>query len=156
MVVEERLNPSFDWLKKKERRKLFFFRSMVAQQYSIWLKIGACSCEFLMASCICFWILGSQESNSLNGLQFGVETKEIWSFEVKLRRGYAVTGLHTGPILFACLGSSFGPLLGLKVAKLWLLYRSFFGKFWCQILVSSWRQLTLIHNWKVVKIIPWP
>ena len=68
----------------------------------------------------------SHESNSLNGLQFGVETKEIWSFEVKLRREYAVTGLHTSPILFACLGSSFGPFLGLKVAKLWLLYRSFF------------------------------
>ena len=64
--------------------------------------------------------------------------------------------MHTGPILFACLGSSFGPLLGLKVAKLWLLYRSFFGKFWCQILVSSWRQLALVHNWKVVKNIPWP
>ena len=31
-----------------------------------------------------------------------------------------------------------------------------FGKFWCQILLLSWRQLALVHNWKVVKIIPWP
>ena len=31
-----------------------------------------------------------------------------------------------------------------------------FGNFWYQILVSSWRQLTLVHNWKVVKIIPCP
>ena len=31
-----------------------------------------------------------------------------------------------------------------------------FSKFWCQILVLSRRQLALVHNWKVVKIIPWP
>ena len=31
-----------------------------------------------------------------------------------------------------------------------------FGQFWCQILVSSLWQLALVHNWKVVKNIPWP
>ena len=31
-----------------------------------------------------------------------------------------------------------------------------FGNFWWQILVLSWRQLALVHNWKVMKIIPWP
>ena len=32
-----------------------------------------------------FQILGSQESNALNGARFGVETKKLWSFEDKPR-----------------------------------------------------------------------
>ena len=40
--------------------------------------------------------------------------REIWSFEAKLHGGYAITGLCTSPILFACLGSSFGSLVGLE------------------------------------------
>ena len=31
----------------------------------------------------CFKILGSEESKSSNGAQFGVETKKLWSFEDK-------------------------------------------------------------------------
>ena len=59
-------------------------------------------------------------------------------FEADLRRGYAVTGLHTGPTLFACLGSSFGPLVGLESCLILeaiqeLLLASFDAKYWCQV-----------------------
>ena len=61
MAVEERLNPFFDWLEKKNESFFFFFRSMAAQQRSHWLKIGVASCEFVMASYMYFWSLGIQK-----------------------------------------------------------------------------------------------
>ena len=40
--------------------------------------------------------------------------REIWPSEAILWKEHVVTGLHMGPILFAYLGSSFGPLVGLE------------------------------------------
>ena len=43
---------------------------------------------------ISFRSLGSQESNSSNGVQFGAETKKLWPFEgncAKLKRNFALT-----------------------------------------------------------------
>ena len=39
-----------------------------------------------------------------NGLQFGVETMEIWPIEAWLHKRHVVKGLHTGPIPIGCLG----------------------------------------------------
>ena len=154
--MEERLNPSFDWLKKKRKKGesfYFFFRSIAAQQCSIWLKIGASSFEFLETIIIWFWSLGIHESNTVNGSWFGVGTREIWIFEAELRKGYVVTRLHTGPILFVCLGSSFGPLFGLEsfwivLAIQELLLASFDAKCWCQG-EDNWLWFTTGKLWKI-------
>ena len=62
--------------------------------------------------------LRKSKSNSKKGSWFGVETREIWPFEAKLCKGYAVMGSHTGLILFTCLHSFLAHLLGLKGFKL--------------------------------------
>ena len=101
--------------------------------------------------------LGSQESNAITGSRFGVEMTEIWLFEGKLHRGYVVMGLHTGPILFCFFRLIFrATCWAWKLLNYGSYTRASFVKFWIQVLMLSWRQLSLIHNWKVVKNIPWP
>ena len=56
----------------------------------------------------------TQESIASNGLQFEVETREIWLLEARLHKGHAVTGLSSGQIVFGCLGSKFGLFFRLK------------------------------------------
>ena len=51
--------------------------------------------------------LRKSECSTSNGLQFGVETREIWLIEAKLCKGHAITGLSLGQIVFGCLGSIF-------------------------------------------------
>ena len=57
--------------KRKRFLKVSFsiFRSMEVQHLSLWLKIKTVSLQFLGASYIWLWSLGSQESNASNGLQ---------------------------------------------------------------------------------------
>ena len=100
-----------------------------------------------------FWSVVSQESKFASDSWFGVETREIWLFEAKLHRGYAVTGLHMGPILFAYLGSSFGPLVGLE--SCWIvaaiqevLLASLDAKYWCQV-EDNWLWFTIGKLWKI-------
>ena len=79
--------------------------------------------------------------------------REIWLFEAKLHIRYAITGLHTSPILFACLGSSFGPLVGLESCLILeaiqeLLLASFDAKYWCQV-EDNWFWFTIGKLWKI-------
>ena len=66
------------FLKKKKRRK----KEKVSFCF---FKIGVASHEFHGASCIWFWSLGSQESNTSNGLQIRVE----WGRYNHLKQDYA-------------------------------------------------------------------
>ena len=135
------------------RKEKALFRSMDAQQCSFWLKIRAAFYDFLGASYIWFWILGSQKSNITKSSWFEVEMREIWPFEVNLCKGYAIMGLNTGPIHFSCLGSSFYPLFGLEscwigVAIQELPLATFDTKYWCQV-EDNWLWFTIGKLWKL-------
>ena len=63
-------------------------RTEVARQIwsTSWSPIITCYISFLSSR--------SQESNTLNGVQFGAETRKLWPFEgdcTKLRRNFALT-----------------------------------------------------------------
>ena len=150
MAMEERLSPSFDWI-KNGRRKSFFGDLWMHRNVLFDSKLGLPPMSFFRSNYIWFWSLGSQESNVVNGSWFGVETREIWSFEVKLRRvAYMSNSFCLIKLIFWATRWAW------KLLNCGSYTGASFGKFWCQILVSSWRQLALVHNWKVVKNIPWP
>ena len=51
--------------------------------------------------------LRKSECSTSNGLQFGVETREIWLIEAKLCKGHAIMGLSSGQIVFWSFGLNF-------------------------------------------------
>ena len=101
-------------------------KSIATQWCWIQLKIGAIFYKIFGENPIWFWILGSQESNALNGFQFGVETNEIWLIEARLHKGHAIRRLSLGQLVFRCLGSIFGPLFGLFFCGNWVHWFFFF------------------------------
>ena len=103
-----------------------YVKSMSAQWHWFQLKIRATSREIFGTNYMWFWSLGSHKSNTSNGSQFRVETREIWIIEARLRKRHAITGLSDGQIVFGCLCSIFGPLFGLFSWNLGPLGFSFF------------------------------
>ena len=125
------MNSSFECIekkkgKRKKKKDFFFFSFMLAKKLSLWLQIKATSHKFLKVSYIWFWSLGRQESNASNSLQFKVETNKMWSFEEKLCKRHAITGLNMVQFSFDYLGLFLGPLVGLN---LWLDEDSIVGYF---------------------------
>ena len=150
MAVQERLNPSFDW------RESFFLDS--------WLHRNVHFDSNLELPLVIF--LG-QNAYVLKRSKSGIEFRKrfmirswnegdmtIWS---KAVQRVCCNGVAYGFNTFCLFG-----LIFWATSWAWKLLNcgnytiASFGKFWCQILVSSWRQLVLVHNWKVVKNIPWP
>ena len=110
-------------------------RSMATQWCQLWAKIGDILNKFLWENHTWFWSLGSHESNASRGLQFGVEIREIWLIEIRLRK------VH-GSIVKSTLSHNWYHLYWSYLVKSHMVFKIIKSRIQCfeRITIQSWNE----------------